>query len=306
MAPSGKRTRDESADDYCYVSTEESSDDELDSRPTKKTRLTANISGSTRRLRRSDRIMKKENDADIARQQREAHNRASRFFMLPGELRNTIYEMCTEQQEVAFTHDLQHADEISWDGNAAGRTLTQACRMLRVEFLPLYKRSLLAKVPLDDVPSYLNTWLSDRHGPVNGRLVIALTRSSPTAIEDTVLDITRLIQLRRDHSEFDFFIEGKPDQPPVQRADNALPPKVDLRYFEEDMEQITMSFSSELDLDFEFHIKRGREVGWFDEDKMMTFEKASDLHYWARELMGYENYERFVSFCNLRYYRPGE
>jgi hypothetical protein len=105
MAPSGKRSRDLSDEEY-----REDSENDPPSRP---------VQRPTKQARRSARISEKEET------RREANGASSRsaLLRLPGELRNTVYELVTEEAEMSLVHDPDFPDEIIWYNNEARRAL---------------------------------------------------------------------------------------------------------------------------------------------------------------------------------------
>jgi hypothetical protein len=126
----------------------------------------------------------------ILRQENEAANLASRFFKLPGELRNTIYEMCLEETDVTMVHDpfetppwkgdIPWKMELAHSGrkkeNAPGRALTQVYRQLRAEFMSVYKKTSVIHIHVSEVDAFMKTWQCDQAGGIMGTLVIDMWR----------------------------------------------------------------------------------------------------------------------------------
>jgi hypothetical protein len=123
-------------------------------------------------------------------------------------------------------------------------------------------------------------------------------------MDEINVDITRLVQLRGIHSGFDFFVEKKRLDRPVQQAHQVLPPKPDIRYLEADMDKIVMNWTetrNHRELRVNFHLKPGREVNWFLDGDLTKIhpDRDNDFHYWVRELMPDDVQREFVWGCNI-------
>ena len=134
-----------------------------------------------KRLAREGIVLSQHTVATTARNQS-----ASRFLSLPGELRNRIYEWClagtkqalvTHRPRVSTLRERTRSDrtrplaigDVDSDDNLATSTrvclrpavgLTQVCRGLRKEFLPLYEMAQEIGVDLTDVGKFVDTFFN--------------------------------------------------------------------------------------------------------------------------------------------------
>jgi hypothetical protein len=127
-------------------------------------------------------------------------------------------------------------------GHAPSRALTQVCHQIRAEFLLVYKRSTVIHVSFEDVTEHMKTWQSDK---VCGLLIVDTNRCDKTRCDPAsmvandgrlVFDLTRLVQLRRDNDDFQFYVDVEvlqADRPMHQgRHIEAVLSKTELRVFD--------------------------------------------------------------------------
>ncbi|KAF2824104.1 hypothetical protein CC86DRAFT_468307 [Ophiobolus disseminans] len=116
-----------------------------------------------------------EPETSQAKQERTTqHNSQSRLLILPGELRNSIYEHCfsttlfgeqptnrvpsAPSDNIILHHDPQHLRPATIVLSQQ-RAFTQVCRQTRTEFLPMLLKSVTVHIYYEDVPAYISTFL---------------------------------------------------------------------------------------------------------------------------------------------------
>jgi hypothetical protein len=270
-------------------------------------------------------------EKQIVRKDNEVANLASRFVKLPGELRNSIYELCLEKTDVTMFHspfrtppwkgDHPWKTELGYKKKMApGRALTQVCRQLRAEFMSIYKKTSIIHIHMREVDAYIKTWQCDQAGGVAGTLVIDTWRgfmerevgrreeseSILSGLEPAAkyYDIFPLVELRRAHPEFRFFINNtKLDAPctlselgrhpwePEQTTEKPIG-EYDVRFFEHTMSKIEIGCTDDLDADVYFHVKEGYEHLWLPDGYgkgqpiNVTKAKTYIVLMWANEVYG--------------------
>ncbi|KAH7082798.1 hypothetical protein BKA63DRAFT_138302 [Paraphoma chrysanthemicola] len=88
------------------------------------------------------------------------------FLDLPGETRNQIYKF-TLTNENDLTDPvllIRHCDQPATEGTVRSRSLTQLCRLVRREFMPIYmRRHIFVRVKIRDIEAYVTTFFDPRN-----------------------------------------------------------------------------------------------------------------------------------------------
>ncbi|KAI4926254.1 hypothetical protein J4E85_006546 [Alternaria conjuncta] len=84
----------------------------------------------------------------------------SPLLKLPGELRNCIYNYAQDPRDVRLIHKpaRQHEQTNTTERQFFG--LTQACRQLRAEYMPIHRAQTKAHIQCQDSVSYIKTFIS--------------------------------------------------------------------------------------------------------------------------------------------------
>ncbi|KAF9691636.1 hypothetical protein EKO04_010259 [Ascochyta lentis] len=93
----------------------------------------------------------------------------SKFLMIPGELRNRIYEVSIAEELAFEENDLPCLVQDSaledfpacarteaWTGKRKAYSLTQVCHQIRDEFLALYRQNVKVSIRIDDLERYIS------------------------------------------------------------------------------------------------------------------------------------------------------
>jgi hypothetical protein len=196
------------------------------------------------------------------------------------ELRNAIYEYYLDDFEVFIKLKPDDPESEPWGREAPSRALTQSCRQLRNDFLPLFESTSSMLVLLVEVEAFVDTWLNAPDGTLHATLMIDSRRCLQ---RKSRIDLMPLIKLRRQYPKFAFFVndvvETVPDTPPrMARRD-------DVRYIADAILMINFHLSC-----VSFHIKPELAGEWgvrenaFDEDITdCAPEKLWDLKRWVHE-----------------------
>ncbi|KAI4942696.1 hypothetical protein J4E91_009865 [Alternaria rosae] len=83
----------------------------------------------------------------------------SPLLKLPGELRNRIYGFAQEPDDIHLVHKLTRQYEYAGQPKRQFFGLTQACRQLRTEYLPIYKAQTRVQIQCLDSLPYINTFV---------------------------------------------------------------------------------------------------------------------------------------------------
>ncbi|KAF2623900.1 hypothetical protein BU25DRAFT_451095 [Macroventuria anomochaeta] len=121
------------------------------------------------------------------------------LLKLPGELRNRIYAYTVEESTIPLTYDMEW--QPAWTRTCIRRRqflgLTQVCRQIRFEFLPLYKTHTKVAPNTWDIYKYIDTWVAPGTSDENVLGHVILDFMDDDRGELGILDIKPLLQLAR-------------------------------------------------------------------------------------------------------------
>ncbi|KAF1849030.1 uncharacterized protein K460DRAFT_404280 [Cucurbitaria berberidis CBS 394.84] len=126
------------------------------------------------------------------------------FLDLAGEIRNQIYElvMLNAERAIDMVTLVHYPREVFSPQTLGYRGLTQTCRQVRREFLPLYnKRNVYVEIDIRDITRFVNTFYHpkdlERLKKTSGSIEISLDRemTNPRVDLSDELDLLPLLRL---------------------------------------------------------------------------------------------------------------